>query len=232
MTVAVAFGFTVLLLRQYVQRRKIHQLLWMVAMLFYGLSALMEFLMNPDVMGASVAVFRIYYILAAPLVGLLGAGVVYLLARSIARYFLTFIIILSVGLVVTGLTAPLDESLIVQSFSGELGEAFRTASHAYPSYVRIFAIILNSVGGTVLIGGALYSYIRDRRRTYNLLLALGGLLPMIGGAALGFFQNPNVFFEFELAGTVFLFLGFLLSDRFIRAREEKMKFDDRNIIRK
>ena len=201
-------------------------------MLFYGLSALMEFLMNPDVMGASVAVFRIYYILAAPLVGLLGSGVVYLLARSIARYFLIFVIVLSVGLAVTGLTAPLDESLIVQSFSGELGEAFRTASHAYPLYVRIFAIILNSVGGTVLIGGALYIYIRDRKRTYNLLLALGGLLPMIGGASLGFFRNPNVFFEFELGGTVFLFLGFLLSDRFIRAREGKMKLDDGNIIRK
>lgn len=189
-------------------------------MLFYGISALMEFLMNPDVIGASITVFRIYYILAAPLVGILGAGVVYLLARrSIAHYFLAFNVILTLVLGVTGLTTPLDEPLILESFSGELGEAFRAASHAYPMNVRISAIIQNSVGGTILIGGALYSFIRDRSRTYNLLIALGSCLPMIGGAALGFFGNPDVFFEFELGGTVFLFLGFILSDRYIRALE-------------
>ncbi len=176
--------------------------------------------MNPDAVGASVTIFRIYYILAAPLVGLLGAGVVYLLARrSVADYFLAFVAILSIGLAITGLTVPLDESVIIESFSGELGEAFRAASHAYPMTVRIFAIILNSVGGTILIGGALYSYVRDRSRTYNLLLVVGALLPMIGGSALGFFGNPDVFFEFELGGTVFLFLGFLFSDRYIKAIE-------------
>jgi cation transport ATPase len=193
-------------------------------MLFYGISALMEFLMNPDVMGANVNIFRVYYVLAAPLVGLLGAGVVYLLVRrSIANYFLAFVVVLSIGLAVTGFTTPLDESIILESFSGELGEAFRAASHAYPMTVRIFAIILNSIGGTILIGGALYSYIRDRSRTYNLLIALGALLPMIGGSALGFFGNPDVFFEFELGGTVFLFLGFILSDRYIKTRETKIK---------
>jgi len=191
-------------------------------MLFYGLSALMEFLMNPDLMGANIVVFRVYYVLAAPLVGMLGAGVVYLLVRrSVARYFLAFVVVLSIGLAITGLTTPLNESIIIESFRGELGYAFRVAVHAYPMTVRIFSIILNSVGGTILVGGALYSYIRDRSRTYNLLIALGGVLPMIGGSAMGFFGNPNVFFEFELGGTVFLFLGFLFSDRYIRAREAK-----------
>ncbi len=38
---------------------------------------------------------------------------------------------------------------------------------------------------------------------------------------MAFFDNPDVFFEFELGGTIFLFLGFLFSDRFIRAREMK-----------
>lgn len=222
-TSLVAFTFTLLLARQYVQRRKIHQFLWVIAMLFYGISAMIEFLMNSDVMGANVAIFRVYYILAAPLVGLLGAGVVYLLVkRSFANYFLVFVIILSMGLAITGLTTSLDESIIIESFSGELGEAFRAAVHAYPMTVRVFSIILNSVGGTVLIGGALYSYIRDRSRTYNLLIALGGLLPMIGGSAIGFFRNPDVFFEFELGGTIFLFLGFIFSDRYIRAREAEM----------
>ncbi|NIN53245.1 MAG: hypothetical protein GTN80_08705 [Nitrososphaeria archaeon] len=222
MTAIVAFVFFLLLARQYLWRRKIHQMLWSIGILLYSLSALMEFLMNPDIMGASVFVFRVYYVMAAPLVGFLGAGVFYLLvSRRIANYFLVFVVILSIGLVMTGLTTPLDSSVIVESFSGELGEGFRAASHAYPMTVRIFSIILNTVGGTVLIGGALYSFARDRSRTYNILITVGGILPMIGGSALGFFGNPDIFFEFELGGVIFLFLGFIFSDRYIRKREKR-----------
>lgn len=189
-------------------------------MLFYAISALLEFLMNPDLMGANMSVFRVYYVLAAPMVGLLGAGVFYLLVKKrIANYFLIFVIGLSVGLVITGLTAPLDASVILNSFGGELAEGFRAASHAYPMYVRIFSIILNTVGGIILIGGAFYSFARDRSRTYNILIAIGGILPMVGGSALGFFGNPNVFFELELGGTIFLFLGFVFSMRYIVIRE-------------
>ena len=223
LTSIVAFAFTFSLARQYLERRKFHQILWTFAMLFYGLAALMEFLMNSDVLGASVVAFRVYYILSAPLVGLLGAGVMYLLARKRwADYFLGVIALLSIALAVTGWTTPLDSSIIVESFSGELGEAFRAAVHAYPMAVRRFAIIINIVGGLVLIGGAAYSFLRDRTRTYNILIFIGGLLPMLGGAAIGFFGDPNFFFEFELGGTVFLYLGFLYSDRYIKAREAKV----------
>ena len=118
-------------------------------------------------------------------------------------------------MIVSGLVTPLDESVIVESFSGELAEGFRGASHAYPMSVRIFAIILNSVRGIVLIGEALFSFARDRSRTYNLLIVIGGILPMVGGTALGFFGDPNIFFEFELGGVIFLFLGFIFSSRYL-----------------
>lgn len=221
LTAVVAFVFTLFLARQFVRRRKTHQIIWTVGMLFYALSALMEFLMNRELIGANVIVFEVYYVLAAPLVGLLGAGVVYLLARRrIANYFLGFVIVLSIGLAIAGFIAPIDNSVIVKSFSGELAEGFRAATHAYPMWVRIFSIILNSVGGVVLIGGALYSFIRDVSRDYNLFIVAGALLPMIGGSLMGLLGNPNVFFEFELGGTVFLFLGFILSDAYIRKREQ------------
>ncbi len=119
LTTVVAFAFFVLLVRQYLQRRRTHQLLWTVAMLFYSLSALMEFLMNPDVMGASLPLFRVYYILAAPLVGLLGAGVMYLLVkRTLARAFLGFVVVFSVALAFTGFLTPLNSATFAQSFSG------------------------------------------------------------------------------------------------------------------
>ena len=88
--------------------------------------------------------------------------------------------------------------------------------------VRRYAIVINIVGGLALIGGAAFSFLRDRRRTYNLLIFVGGVLPMLGGGALVLLGDPNVFFEFELLGTVFLFAGFYLSDRFIKDREVLM----------
>jgi hypothetical protein len=220
MTATVAFAFFLLLARQYMQRRRTHQLLWTVAMLFYSSSALMEFLMNSDVLGASPVLFGVYYALAAPLVGLLGAGVMYLLARkTVARFFLGFVILFSLALGVAVAVTPLAKATLAGSFSGPLANGFMAASGTYPMTVRVFAIVLNSVGGLVLIGGALYSYLRDRSRTYNILIAVGGILPMVGGSALGLFGYPDAFFLFELGGTVFLFLGFLLSARYIGRRE-------------
>jgi len=219
-TSVVALAFFLLLARQYLQRRRTHQLLWTVAMLFYSISALMEFLMNSDVMGATPSLFGIYYVLAAPLVGLLGAGVTYLLARrTVARLFLGFVVVFSFALAVEGFLNPLDQSSLSMSFSGPLASGFMAASDSYPMTVRVFAIALNSVGGLVLIGGALYSFVRDRSRTYNVFLAIGGILPAAGGSLLGVLSYPDVFFEFELGGTVFLFVGFLLSARYIGRHE-------------
>lgn len=219
-TAVVAFTFFLLLARQYLHRHRTHQLLWTLAMLFYSVSALMEFLINPDVMGASTTLFAIYYVLAAPLVGLLGAGVMYLLTeRTLARLFLGFVVVFSLALAVTGFSTHLNPSALTKSFSGPLASGFMAASNAYPMAVRIWAIVLNAVGGLVLIGGALYSFVRDRSRTYNIFLAIGGILPAAGGSALGLFSYPDVFFELELGGTVFLFLGFLLSARYIGQRE-------------
>jgi hypothetical protein len=209
-----------MLARQYMERKKFHQILWTFAMLFYAITAFMEFLMNPDILGPSVIAFKVYYILAAPLVGLLGAGVVYLLAsKRKADIFLVIIGVFCVALLITGATAPLDEAVIVEAFEGPLGEAFHAAVEAYPMTVRRWAIITNIIGGFALILGALWSFLKDRRRTYNLLIFLGGVMPMIGGSALAFFDVPSLFFLFELGGTVFLFLGFIYSDRFIKARE-------------
>lgn len=219
-TTIVAAAFTYSLYKQYTERRKIHQLLWTIAMLFYAVSAFMEFLMNGDLFGPTVLAFKVYYILAAPLVGMLGAGVVYLLAsKRIADIFTGIMVILSLALLVTGAMQPLDQDVLVEAFQGPLGEAFHDAVQAYPMTVRRYAIAINIVGGLVLIGGAAWSFIRDRRRTYNLWIFLGGLMPGIGGSALAFFQEPSLFFVFELAGTVLLYWGFILSDRFIKARE-------------
>ena len=210
LTAIVAWAFTYMLARQYIERRKFHQLLWTVAMLFYGITAFMEFLMNPDILGASGIAFKVYYILAAPLVGLLGAGVVYLLAsKRKADIFLAIIGVLCGALLITGLITPLDEAVIVEAFELPLGQAFHAAVDAYPMTVRRWAIITNIIGGFSLILGAIWSFLKDRRRTYNVLLFLGGIMPMIGGTALALFGEPSLFFIFNLGGVIFLGVGLL-----------------------
>jgi len=219
-TSVIAFVFFALLVRQYLRKRRTHQLLWSIAMLLYALSALMEFLMNPDVAGVSAPLFGLYYVLAAPLVGLLGAGVVFLLTgRGIARAFLGFVVLFSVCLVVTAVMFPIGPPALARSFNGPLANGLMAASDAYSMTVRVWAIVLNAVGGTVLILGALYSLVRDRTRTYNIFLAIGGILPAAGGSALGLFGYPDLFFGLELGGTVFLFLGFVMSSRYISKHE-------------
>jgi hypothetical protein len=82
-------------------------------------------------------------------------------------------------------------------------------------------MILNIARTIFLIGGALFSHARDRSRTYNLSIALGRVMPALGGAFLGFFNNADIFFEFELAGTILLFLGFILSIRYLSRLEHR-----------
>jgi hypothetical protein len=223
LTTIVAGAFTYALFRQYQRRKKIHQLLWTIAMLFYAVAALMEFLMNGDVFGPTVWAFKVYYVLSAPLVGMLGAGVMYLLVeKKKADIFTGIISVLSLALLVTGILHPIDQATLVEAFNGPLGEAFLQAIHAYTMDVRRYAIIINIIGGLALILGAVYSFLKDRRRTYNVFFVIGGLLPGLGGTLMGILGDPNLFFEFELLGTIFLYAGFIYSDRFIRDREAKI----------
>ncbi|MFQ6134798.1 MAG: hypothetical protein ACE5KU_03155, partial [Nitrososphaerales archaeon] len=189
----------------------------------YAVAAFMEYLANPEVTGPSVTLIKIYYVSAAPLVGLLGAGVLYLLVRrTVANAYFAIVIILSLALLVGGGSANLSEEDIAAGFEENLPEGFRAASTSFPFVAaRLPFILLSSTGGILLVGGALYSYVRDRSRTYNIPLILGGLFPSIGGTLLGILNNPDVFFEFELAGAIFLFLGFVMSMGYLRRRERR-----------
>lgn len=155
--------------------------------------------------------------MAAPLVGCLGAGVLYLLTpRRIAHLFLTFVIILSIGLIIMGIIIPINEVKLFENFAIDLGTGFSDFGSYYPMNVRIYSILLNSIGGMILILGSIISLILDRKAIYNIFIGLGGLLPYIGGSAVGFFNYTDVKFLFELGGIIFLLLGFMMSDKYVR----------------
>ncbi|MFW9970065.1 MAG: hypothetical protein ACFFDF_07670 [Candidatus Odinarchaeota archaeon] len=201
-TSIISFVFTGLLVNQFIKRRKTHQLIWTIALLFFGISTLMELLMNPDIFGFNVILFGIFYVSASSLVGFLGAGQLYLIIKGkIPHIFLSFIIIFTMVLLFALIFTPFPTSL---TFIGELGEDIRVISNGYPMAVRIFAIILASVGGVVLLLGSLYSFIRDRTRYYTLFFALGAVFPMLRNIPFGYLGN-------ELACVISLFIGFIIS---------------------
>ena len=71
-TTLVSAIFTVLFFWQYVDRKKWPQLIWAVALGLYSLNAFMEYLANPDVLGPSLPLIKVYYLGTGPMVYALG----------------------------------------------------------------------------------------------------------------------------------------------------------------
>ena len=175
----------------------------------------MEYLANPDVLGPSLPLIRLYYSGTGPMVGLLGAGVLYLLApKRWSDIYLALVLALSAIVVLFTVSTQISSLQIQLAFDAGLPQGFRAIVKELPMTARIPTMILNITGAGFLIGGSLFSHVRDWSRTYNIPLFFGWLLPSLGGASLGFFNNVDVFFELKLAGTILLFLGFVLSIRY------------------
>ena len=82
----LSFVFAALVLDQWWQRRKSFQLVWGIGLLWYGISAGCEFL--GGAFGWSEPLYRTWYLIGAFFVAAyLGAGSIYLLARTAFGYF-------------------------------------------------------------------------------------------------------------------------------------------------
>src|SRR5512139_1310719 len=81
LTAALGFVYTALLFRQWLQRRKMHQLMWTIGFLFYAVAALME-AWSEYTGHWNPTTYRIYIVLAATLVGFLGNGTCYLIFKK------------------------------------------------------------------------------------------------------------------------------------------------------
>src|SRR3970040_464069 len=115
-TTIIAGAFTIILARQYLVRRKVHQLIWTVAMSLFTVGVFVEFAMSTEFIGASALFFKLYYLSIGPQVGLLGAGVLYLLSPKWGRISLYSVVGLSAALLAMGSTAPVDLSAVESRF--------------------------------------------------------------------------------------------------------------------
>jgi hypothetical protein len=215
-TTVVAVSFTTTLWRHWRSKPEARYLLWWtIGVGLYGVGTLTEALTT--ILGWHEPIFRAWYVSGA----LLGAaplaqGTVYLLlsrrrADRLAIAMVTYIAMAASFVIAT----PIDTELVEPyRLSGEVMEW---------QWVRLFSPVVNLYAVVFLIGGAIWSAWRYRRRgdassrvLGNVLIAVGAILPGIGGsfARLG---RVEVLFVTELIGLVLIWAGYraIVGDRVI-----------------
>lgn len=205
-TTIFAIFFTVKIFKHYQERKKKYLLWWTIGVLTFGLGTFAESI--NILFGWNEINLKYWYIVGALLGGFpLAQGSVYLLMKRkfadiSSVVIISLIIIASVFVILTPVTIP-------ESFDYKLTGAIFTWQ-----WVRYFSPLINIYAFIFLVGGAVYSAIRYYKMGHreaafkgNIFIALGGLLPGIGGsyARLG---HVDVLFVTELLGLLLIYLGY------------------------
>jgi hypothetical protein len=212
-TAALGFVFFGLVLRQFLARRRPHQAAWSVGLLFYAAAAVME-AWSEGTGRWEPAVYRVYIVLAASLVGFLGLGTLYLVARRRiwGHLYLGFLLVCVVVFFVGVFTTQLDTSKLVPGIT--VGGQALGSSLSFP---RVMSLPLNISGTIFLFGGAalsVYRFARRREFAYrmwaNVLIAAGAALIAFVGSRARLGSTAGLY-PGEMVASALLLAGFLLA---------------------
>ena len=189
------------------RKRSPYLVWWAVGVLCYGIGTLVESLTS--LFGWQEGLFRAWYISGALLGGApLAQGTVYLLLRKKAADVLS---VLLVAVVVTAsvfvLLTPIAHAAV---------ETYRLSGAVMEwGWVRLFSPFVNLYAFVFLAGGAAWSAWKYRREAAarsrvvgNVLIAVGALLPGIGGSFTRF-GHVEVLYVTELVGLALILAGYL-----------------------
>ena len=207
LTTIISISFTVVLYKHWQRKPEAKYLMWWtIGALCFGIGTLTE---SINVLaGWSVFNMKAWYISGA----LLGAfplaqGTVYLLLKKktadfLAGFFIVYILIASIAIIL----APVDMSLV--------DPARLTGKVIMWTWARMFSILPNTYALIFLMGGAAWSAIQYARKQGNggrvlgnWLIAIGALLPGIGGSFTRF-GYVEVLFVTELIGISLIWAGY------------------------
>jgi hypothetical protein len=179
---------------------------WMLGVLCYGLGTVTESWVG--LFGWNEIIFKGWYILGALLGGFpLAQGSVFLMvnkkkANAMAAVVVSIILITSIFVILS----PINYQ--------DVQPSRLTGKVLTWRWVRLVTPFVNLYAFIFLVGGATYSaykYSREKiyqkRFTGNLLIALGGLLPGIGGSFTKF-GYTEVLYVMELLGIILIYMGY------------------------
>lgn len=204
---AASAAFAVAVLRQYAARRRPYQLAWGIALSMFTVASLA--LTVGVVAGWTPVSFKLYYLFGAVLnVPWLALGTVELLAGlAVRRAYLA-------ALAVFTLVSVLLVALARVTAADLAGRLLPEGKEFLPVAVRVLAVVGNSVGTLVVVGGAVASGLamrsrRDLRPRFEgtLLIALGVLLAASGGV-LAFLASSDKLALGLAVGASVMYLGF------------------------
>lgn len=206
LTTFVAVIFATDVLRRYASRGGLHLLWWGIGLVTYGAGTVTESLTT--LFGWHELVFRLWYIAGALLGGApLAQGTVYLLfpRKTAHRMTAGLLAAITFGAVAVFLT-PIDYAMV---------EPYRLAGRVMEwRWVRLISPFINLYAVIFLIGGAIVSarrYAGDRSTRHrfigNVLIAIGAILPGIGGTATRM-GHVEVLYVTELAGLLLIYAGY------------------------
>ena len=203
----------------------LYLLWWTLGVVFYGIGTLVESLHT--LYGWSPFLFKAWYIAGAFLGGVpLAQGTIYLLMKRRTANILT--VILVIVLVISGILvtlSPLDTSKVSHLLSGDVLEW---------SFIRLITPFINIYAVIFLVGGAFYSALKyygdiqyKGRFWGNILIAVGGILPGIGGTATKF-GHTYVLYITELLGILLIFAGYqvIRNDRSLSVHINQVQIDN------
>jgi len=206
-TTVVSIIFFFQLYRHWQRKPEAKYLMWWTIGVFcFGIGTLTESI--NALVGWSVVNMKAWYIAGA----LLGAfplaqGTVYLLLKKktadiLSWFFIAYIAVASVAI----LLAPVDMSLV--------DPTTLTGKVMTWTWARLFSILPNTYALIFLVGGAAWSAIQYARKQGagnrvlgNWLIAIGALLPGIGGSFTRF-GHVEVLFVTEFIGLILIWAGY------------------------
>ena len=224
-TAALGFVFTWLVFSQWLRRRKPHQLAWSVGLLMYAVAAVME--AYSELVGVwDPTVYRIYIVLAASMVGYLGLGSYYLIAKTKTGPHIYLGMLLGWELVfLWGVfnTVLIAEKLVPGITVG--GQALGAGS----TFPRVMSLPFNITGTFFLLGGALISiwrFARKREFAYrmwaNVFIAVGTIV--IGAAGSMARAGLSVgLYPAEMVASALLLIGFLMAGTLDKGVKESVE---------
>jgi hypothetical protein len=206
-TTVLAMWFGSIVFGRYRERRSgPHLLWWAIGIMIYGVGTFTE--ASVTLLGWHTGLFRAWYISGALLGGApLAQGTVYLLfSRRTANVLATALLLWVAVAAACVIASPINYTLV---------EAHRLSGQVLSwSWVRLFSPLVNTYAATFLIGGAVVSAIRYRRQPEthhrfvgNVLIAVGAMLPGIGGAATRF-GHVEVLYVTEFLGLILIWQGY------------------------